>query len=388
MRVNKLYSNQNKIEGLYNLPRFIKLMQESISKLELNLENLTILTEAASGNYICTPIIASMSRAKKVYAYAKNSKYGTAEQLFRNTEKLAKLVGINGKIIYIKELDENIIRKVDIVTNLGQLRPIKKDFINKMKETAVIPLMRETWEFRDDEIDLEACRRKGIIVLGTNENHPDLRIFDYLGHLCAKKLFESGIEIFNSKIIVFGGGNFGLNIMKYLAKLGAEVKGICEEENFMLEKLGIEKIGSISRGNVDFVKIKNAGAIIVTTYPDNTEIIGTNGLIKPSELKELCPGVSIIQFKGNVDRESIIYENIPLLPKNKPKADHMSWTLNELGPKPIIDLHAAGLKVGEIIARIRKNGCSPKESIEKTLENSVAQDFSREQKKRFNYLFN
>ena len=380
MRANYLYSTPSQIEGITNLPRFVKLINQSIAKLELNLKNLNILTEAASGNYICTPIIAAMSKASNVYAYAQDSNYGKAEDIFYNTRKLAELLGIRKRIKFIETLDNDIIKKADIVTNLGPLRPITKEFIAKMKNTAVIPLMRETWEFRKNEIDLEACKDKGIVVLGTNENHPSLKIFDYLGHLCAKKLFEMNIEIFKSKIVVFGGGDFGFNIMKYLSEMGAEVKGVHKENFEILEKLGIEKIGNISAKDINFNKMKNADSIIVTTYPNNTEIIGTNGLIKPKKLKQLCPGVSIIQFKGNVDRKSIINENIPLLPQNKPKAGHMSCTLNELGPKPVIDLHAGGLKVGEIIAKIRMKDLSYSNAIKKAVEEPLVQDFSIEQK--------
>ena len=383
MRANYLYSTPSQIEGITNLPRFVKLINQSIAKLELNLKNLNILTEAASGNYICTPIIAAMSKASNVYAYAQDSNYGKAEDIFYNTRKLAELLGIRKRIKFIETLDNDIIKKADIVTNLGPLRPITKEFIAKMKNTAVIPLMRETWEFRKNEIDLEACKDKGIVVLGTNENHPKLKIFDYLGHLCAKKIFEMDVEILNTKIIVIGGGHFGLNIMTYLAKLGADVKSICDEDKKIIDKLGVEKIGSISKKCLDLSKMKNADAIIVTTYPDNTETIGSSGLIFTKQLKKICPGISIIQFKGNIDRDSIIKEDIQLLPEKEPKGGHMSWTLNDLGPKPVIDLHTGGLKVGEIMVRLRLSGHSYEESIKKSLNHSITQDFSQKQKVKY-----
>ena len=73
-------------------------------------------------------------------------------------------------------------------------------------------------------------------------------IFDYLGHLCAKKLYEIGVEILNSKIVVFGSGDFGLNITKYLVKLGADVKAMCNEGDEVIESLGAEKIGDYFLG--------------------------------------------------------------------------------------------------------------------------------------------
>jgi len=37
---------------------------------------------------------------------------------------------------------------------------------------------------------------------------------------------------------------------------------------------------------------------------------------------------------------------------------HMSVTTDYIGPKPLIDLHAAGLKVGQELARVRAKGLS------------------------------
>jgi len=383
MRVDELYSQEGNIKGIENLPRFVSLLQKAIDKLELDLRGLVVLTEAASGNYVCTPVIAAMSGAEKVYAYARDSSYGTTREIFGNTEKLARLVGVDDRIAFLETLDKEHAGEADIVTNLGPLRPVREEFIHSLKDTAVVPLMRETWEFREGEVDLRACRDRGIIVLGTNENHPLLVIFDYLGHLCAKKLFEMGVEILQSRIVVFGGGEFGLNIMKYLARLGANVLAFCHEDSHVVESLGARRLGGLTREDVDITAMKNTDAIIVTTYPDQVEVVGENGLITPKELKATAPGVSVIQFKGNVDRDQIQREGIALLPKEAPKAGHMSWTLTELGPKTVVDLHAGGLKVGEITARLRLGGCSPEETVERALEHELVQDFSDEQKRRF-----
>jgi len=371
--ISKLYGGQKEISEIPNLPRFANLIKKSIHKLELNLDGLVILTEAASGYYVCTPLIAAMSGSEKVYAYVRDSKYGKAKDIIANTGKLALMLGVRENIEFVESLGSKIISESDIVTNLGPLRPITKKFIDNMKDTAVIPLMRETWEFRDGEIDMKACESKGIIVLGTNENHPHLLIFDYLGHLCAKKLFEVGIEILNSKIIVCGGEDFGLNIIKYLRRLGAEVKGICEEKD--ITNWGAQNIGNLVDGIQDIEAIKDADAIVVTSYPHNAEVIGDNGLISASKLKTLCPGISVFQFKGNLDRESVIKENIPLFPEKSPKYGHMSWTLNSLGPKAVIDLQSSGLKVGEIMSRLRLEGNNPQKAIELALENDLVQGF-------------
>ena len=66
-----------------------KALKKTIEKWNLNLSNLTVLTEAALGNYIYTPIIAAMAGGK-VYALTKDSIYGTAKKVKKETLLLAK----------------------------------------------------------------------------------------------------------------------------------------------------------------------------------------------------------------------------------------------------------------------------------------------------------
>ena len=70
---------------------------------------------------------------------------------------------------------------VDILTNTGFLRPINKKLIKALTPKCVIPLMWEPWEFRPEEIDIDACVERGIKVYGTNEADPRLKTMDYIG---------------------------------------------------------------------------------------------------------------------------------------------------------------------------------------------------------------
>ena len=290
-----------KQQGLKNPYRIRRIIKDAIRFNNLDLSDLIVFTEAASGNYVTTPIIAAMADAK-VYAITSDSQYGKARDVEEFTYNFADFCKVRDKIEVVFEKRREVINKADIVTNLGFVRPIDKKFISYMKGTAVIPLMKETWEFRESDIDLYECNKKGIPVLGTNENHPNLRIFDYLGHLCAKKLFELDIEIFKSNICVIGGGDFGLNIMKYLARLSEDVYGIYQEDDKELIELGVKKIPFDSKW-IDISTFKDMDCLIVASYPDLREIIGEKGLINPKDLKRVNPEISIIQFAGNIDRE-------------------------------------------------------------------------------------
>jgi hypothetical protein len=51
--------------------------------------------------------------------------------------------------------------------------------------------MYETWESREQDLDLAESLQRGVPVLGVNEQHHALRISGYTGHLCMKILFEA-----------------------------------------------------------------------------------------------------------------------------------------------------------------------------------------------------
>lgn len=63
-----------------------KLLQR-VDALELDLRGRTVLTEAASGAYVVTPVLAALAGAR-VFAYTKTTRYGTVEEVFANTRRL------------------------------------------------------------------------------------------------------------------------------------------------------------------------------------------------------------------------------------------------------------------------------------------------------------
>ena len=66
----------------------IDKLARQVRALELDLRGKTVLTEAASGAYIVTPILAAIAGAK-VFAFSKTTRYGKVEEIFSNTSALA-----------------------------------------------------------------------------------------------------------------------------------------------------------------------------------------------------------------------------------------------------------------------------------------------------------
>jgi len=195
--------------------RIKKIINNSLNKFDLDFSGLTIFTEAATGNYIFTPIIAALAGAEKVYAITKDSKHGKKETVKEKTLEVAKAFDVEDKIKIVYEKKPEYVQKCDIITNSGFVRPIDKKMIDSMKSTAVIPLMFETWEFREEDLDLEYCRRTEIPLLGTNEDHDKLKLFYSAGFLVSKLLFECGLEVYKNKFLIISSGKAGQSIQDF-----------------------------------------------------------------------------------------------------------------------------------------------------------------------------
>ena len=73
--------------------RLVRLMREAVTRCELDLSGLTVLTEAASGAYVVTPVLAAIAGAD-VCAVAAGNAYASDEEIRELTVGLARLAGV------------------------------------------------------------------------------------------------------------------------------------------------------------------------------------------------------------------------------------------------------------------------------------------------------
>src|SRR3954468_15425676 len=99
----------------------INKLRKRVQELDLNLKDKVVLTEAATGAYVVTPILAALAGAK-VYAFAKNTRYGTVEEVFEKTKNVYKDHSDTSlDITFIDKITPGIIAEADIITNSGHL---------------------------------------------------------------------------------------------------------------------------------------------------------------------------------------------------------------------------------------------------------------------------
>ncbi len=330
-----------------------KLVRQ-VRDLELDLKGKTVLTEAASGAYIVTPILAAIAGAK-VFAYSKTTRYGKVEDIFSNTRALAdSFKEFPLDIHLIDELNPKIIAQADIITNSGHLRPLTESLLIHAKDDVVIPLMYEAWEWRDADMDIQYIRKRGIKIGATNERHPQVDVFNYLGDMALKQIFDAGICPYKNKFILLCNNDFGPFIAKVLASVcdGLAVIDIDEHRN-MYNEDQIDWIGGFPEINIP-ENYKNAEAVIFTAYPFDNDWIGENTPVSIDQIQSQLSDPFILRYAGDLNEEYLQNKGVRYFPQHV-HSGHMGILPSAIGYDPIIRLQSGGLKTAEALLRGQYN---------------------------------
>jgi hypothetical protein len=328
--------------------RLVALMRAAVERVDLDLDGRTVVTEAATGAYSVTPVLAALAGARRVHALARDSRYGTSAEVAARTESLAAEAGVGVDVVTSK--GDAALADADIVTNSGHLRPLDGATIRRMKPGAAIPLMYEAWELRAGDVDLEACRRRGIRVGGTNERHPAVDVFSFLGVMAVKLLTDAGVSVYASRLLLLCDNPFQQFIARGLVNAGAEVE--------VRERLGGETIAEHElavaaatpvRPRPDDGPVRDGlDAVVVALRPRSEPVL--NG-VDAGLLADRAPGAVVAQRWGDLDRSVLRAAGVPVWPPAAPPPGHMGILPSAVGPEPVVRLQAAGLKVGEVLCR-------------------------------------
>lgn len=310
-------------------PRVLeRLMRKAIERCGLNLAGNIVLTEAASGAYVVTPILAALAGAEHVYAITRTTRYGSADDIKDETLTLARRVGVDSRIEIIAHISYEHVSEADIITNSGHVRPLDNEMIGWMKPTAVIPLMYETWELRPSDVDIEACRKRGIAVAGTNERHPAIDVFSFLGPMAIKQLLDAGVAVYASRILLLCDNLFSSYIERGLVGCGAYVDA--------RQRL------------VDAPSDADYDAILVALQPSSSPVLTVT---EAQTIADSMPEAIVVQFWGDIEREPFYAADITLWPPQAPPQGHMGILPSAIGPDPVVRLQSGGLKVAEVLIR-------------------------------------
>ena len=300
-----------------------------IAALGLDLTGLEVVTEAATGAYACTAVIAAMAGARRVVCTARDTaRYGRFEDAAAATLALARQAGVADRLDIRREIGADAFRRCDILTNSGHLRPLTAEVIGLLPSDAVIALMFEGWEFRPADLDLAACRARGIRIAAVNERHPAVGVFPLLGPLAVRQLAEAGVPAQGRRVVLVCDNPFAPHIEAGLSAAGAAVTPVAR---------------------VSDLESHPQEAVVVALDPERNSALGAADLAR---LAEVAPGGVLAQFWGDIAPEAR-GDSAPLRiwPPRAPGKGHMGILLSALGHDPIVRLQAGGLRAAEIVRR-------------------------------------
>lgn len=305
----------------------VMLMRAAVQRLGLDLSGATVLTGAATGIHACTPVLAAMAGARWVYAYARETPFASCAEMARQTLALARVAGVENTIEILTSPPQIKAFDCQIVTNIGSLRPIDSDMVERLPPEAVVAVMSETWEYRAHDIDLAACIRHNIPVVATNERHPLIDTFPYVAGLAVQQVEAAGFAITGSNIAVVSDVPYGPHIREALINAGAEVS------------LG-NSFTAIAASRYD--------AVVMATLPrDDLE---TDRFPAETFVGQFG-SLPAIQFCGDIDRASYAAHGVPLWPHVIPLPGASRLIIPELGPEAIIRMNSGAFRAAELVYR-------------------------------------
>src|ERR1035437_3376903 len=309
--------------------RLARLIRNSVSECELDLRGLHVLTEAATGPYVVTPVIAALAGAE-VIALTAESRYGSVEDVSAATRALAESVGVTGRITITTERTPEVFAKADIITNSGHVRPIVGEFADAIRPDAVIPLMFETWEIRIGrvDVDLDDLLARGVRIGGTNERHPNVDIFSYLGPMAVAQLGDAGISSYRGRIAVVCDNVFRDFLAQGLSRVGADVVAVSSASEIL-----------------DRVRRPFDAILVATTPMGQPAITG----FELQQIADIWPDVVLVQYWGDLDRDACNTLGLNYWPLVSPGAGHMGVLPSRVGPEPVVRVQTGGLKVGQVL---------------------------------------
>ena len=311
--------------------RAIQIIKRSISNLNLDLAEKTVLTEVGSKEYVYTPVIAALAGAFKVFAWTRDSKYGKALTIISECKIILRTLGLLDKVeFYIGEINQEHLKKADIITNSGFIRPLNESKLKFVKNSVVIPLMYEKWELREKDVDSNFCKLHNIKLAGTWENHPDIMVFEHIGALAIKMSLNAGYEVYNNKIIVWSDDHFGDVVEKAFKRIGASSVLKTVDKNILLNNIH----------GIDF--------IFICDYSEHRNY-SSNEVIDIDQIKSINSCIGIVHLYGELNYDLLKDKVDNIYPKFDGSSSLMTYTLGHVGLNPIINLQVAGLRVGQLM---------------------------------------
>jgi hypothetical protein len=317
-----------------------------LDELALDLRGRVVLTEAATGPYVVTALLAALAGAE-VYAYARDTAYGTATQAIDATRAAGEGLAAARDITYLRELAPEVVATADVITNSGQLRPLDESLLRHAKDSLVIPLMFEAWEWREGDLDLAYARSRGMTVGATNERHPAVDVFGYLGDMALRQVLDSGTTPYRNRFVLLTNNDFGPYIARVLGTVSAGLAVVApdDQREAYAGLPGVDWVGGFPAMVLPDA-YRDAEAVVFTAYPFDRTWIAEGGPVDVAAMASALTHPRILRYAGDVDVRALEDHGVAYFPREVPSG-HMGVLPSAVGFDPVIRLQAGGLKAAE-----------------------------------------
>ena len=309
-----------------SVDRMAALVATMVSQFGLDLSGIRVLTEAATGAYSATPVLAALAGAD-VVALTRESRFGSVAEVTSATCSLADRLGVASRITISTERSPSLFADADIITNSGHVRPISGEYAEAVRPGTALALMFESWEIQAgrDDLALDRLRARGVRIAGTNERHPNVDVFSYLGLMAVVQLADAGIPAYRTRVGLLCDNPFRTYVESGLTSSGATVRHA-------------ESLKGISSPEID--------VLLVALTPTGSSVLSGEEILS---LGRRQPAVPIVQFWGDIDRAAAATAGVPVWPVESPGPGHMGVLPSRMGPDATVRLQAGGLKVGQVL---------------------------------------
>jgi len=323
--------------------KYFELIKQNIKTFKLNLNNYNILLPVSPKEPALIAVIAAMAGAKNIYV--KTNKL----PLKNIIAKTATELGFENIKCFDNPTAE-VLSEINTVVKGGEIDKIDSAFINQLNKKAVITLFPENLDFNNTEnIDLEACNKAKIPVIGIDPEDKNLNLYKYFSHIILKRCYEAGLAVYKSRVLLIGHGDLldsslqllkAANVIVYTCNIQASL-----DWNFLVKRL------------------PELDAIIIIDYPQTSnQVIGSKGFVSISDIVDLCPNVKIIHFSGKLEENSLNFGKIKYFPSEIIQ-NSINLNILELGENGLVETATACLKVADNLTKSKLNTLQPKDFI-------------------------
>ena len=341
------YARDERFPGL----QIVRLIRRAIESTRLDLRGLRVLTEASVGYRRITPVLAALAGADEVYAVGRDSALASRKDAEEQTAYFAGLAHVGDRVKLLSTRLQAPLATVDVVTDLPGVRPIDESIVRNVAETAAVTLMRGAARWRPGDVDVATARRLGVAVAGVDEEAVGL--YRYLPQGVLAGLLDLGVEIAGSTVVVAGEGPAHFYVVQALARLGGRVLVAAPETAARIGLFGGEKAGDALGDDAVAGRLAEADALVLCPVASGERWVGPGTGTDAARFAAAAPHLAVVGLDAEADLRALGAAGVRCRPAGGPDG------LFDLLPQALVALHAAGLRVGEVMTRARRRGSSP-----------------------------